>query len=169
MPDDPIIEMARHLRNRVGLTSIDFDWPACAPGFRVEYQSRGGDSSIPDWLVASRIRYELERMEQIRMMPNNPDSILPEKVRQGTCRWEALPAWAKRTGAEILVLEIECVACHKKESVETAQTTVAIGHAGADLPIPGYAHCGSCMLRMDATEAWLLANAEAHRLIGRRA
>ena len=101
-------------------------------------------------------------------MTTNPDSIIPPGVRPDTCRWESLQTWAQRVGATIVLPEIECAGCHKKVAVGDAQTSVAIGVHGDDLPIPGYVHCPGCMLRMTATEAWILAHAEAARIIGRR-
>jgi hypothetical protein len=66
------------------------------------------------------------------------------------------------------VTEVECCACHRRVAVDTAQTIAVIGVHGDDLPIPSYVHCGACMLRMPPAEAWLLANAEMRRIIGRR-
>lgn len=156
----------------------DFDWPRCAPGMHAEFRERGGDPTVPAQQVAAALRDELAAIWARRIFdqerenpmnnPMNPDSIIPLGVRPDTCRWEKLEEWATRTEAVILKPVLECAACHRDTPITEAHTTVAIGVHGDDLPIPGYIHCGSCMLRMQATEAWLLAHAEAAQIIGRR-
>lgn len=181
MTDITAEEMARYLSRVVALRTGDIDWPACAPGMQVVYVEWGGDETVPEQEVADRVRAELEKIQRFWLSPRvadrqrqrrrlmrNPDSIIPPEIRSNTCRWEGLQSWATRTGADIIVAEVECSACHRKVAIGEAQTTVAIGVHGDHLPIPGYIHCPACVLRMDPTEAWLLAHAEALRIMGRR-
>lgn len=166
LPHDPIIAGMGKQLSLLGLFPGDFDWPACSPGMGITYRDRGGDPSEPDGMVAGAVLVALIAAVERRDWMVESKGIAPDRVR---CRWEPLSAWARRTGAELLVTEIECAGCHNKEEVEKAHTTVPQGHRGEDLPIPGYIHCTSCMLRMEAVEAWWLARAEANRQIGRRA
>lgn len=172
---DPIIvTMAQYLRRRLALTTADFCWTTCAPGFLREYRIRGGIGHT-ELEVAEAIHDVLEHIEEInplgvqrgrkRMTENQ--GIVPDRVRH-VCRWEPLTAWARRIEGEIVVTEVECASCHNKVSVETAHTTIAVGEHGDDLPLPGFIHCTPCMLRMEPTTAWYLASAEAKGEIGRR-
>lgn len=72
--------------------------------------------------------------------------------------WEPLETWAHRHEAEVVNPDIECAGCRKLAPFTEAQTTVVRGAHGDELPVRGFIHCGACVLKMDARNAWLIAS-----------